>query len=159
MKYLIYLLQYTYGLSGPKINMELFRMIGTFLWMLRLRIIRPASRKLSNVLRGTLFSGKKNKKTKSCLRELFISAITILRWCFDIQHVLMGGPTVPNSKYKSALYPTSRRLTSPIPPWTMTSPVSSPSSSLSGFSLELPLDICPFVAWGNLPSWEIFTYY
>lgn len=31
MTYLTEILHYTYGLSGPKINMELFRMIGTFL--------------------------------------------------------------------------------------------------------------------------------
>ena len=37
-------------------------MIGTLLWMLRLRMIRPASRKLRRVLRGIELSEKKKKK-------------------------------------------------------------------------------------------------
>ena len=37
-------------------------MIGTLLWMLRLRMIRPASRKLRRVLRGIELSEKKKER-------------------------------------------------------------------------------------------------
>ena len=54
-------IQSTYELSGPKINMELLLMIGTFLCTFRRRIIRPASRKLWRVLSGTVLA--ENKQT------------------------------------------------------------------------------------------------
>ena len=54
---------WTYGLSGPKMNIELFRIIGTFLGMFLLLIIRLAFRKLvARFLRDILFS--RNRKNE-----------------------------------------------------------------------------------------------